>query len=97
MGLLSPQSPHHGATRARPSKFSTNLTIAATTLTPKAIDILRCTRITACRHHACCCCCQVQLLLTVELLLLAQRGILEGSVQGGQSAPMTTLQLPFSM
>ena len=29
MALLSPSRPHHGATRARPSKVSTNLTIAS--------------------------------------------------------------------
>ena len=46
-------------------------------------------------HHAGCSCCQVQLLLTVELLFLAQRGIFEGSVLGTQSAPMTTMQLSF--
>ena len=28
-GLLGPSRPHHGATQARPSKFSTNLTIGS--------------------------------------------------------------------
>ena len=39
----------------------------------------------------------MQLLGTVELLFFAQRGIFEGSVLSRQSAPMTTMQLPFFM
>jgi hypothetical protein len=30
--LVNPSRPHHGATRAKPSKVSTNLTIASTVL-----------------------------------------------------------------